>query len=118
MPVGASLLIKLGPYAIIGILVVLLGIDHYRLIACDSQRQAADAANHAFQLDTKTANEAVIKAHSDLLNERSIEHDLQKKILQESHSEKIQIRYQLANPPKGNCDQLMGDMAVKLGSLK
>ena len=115
---GASLLIKLGPYAVIGILAVLLGIDHYRLIACDSQRQAADAANHQFQADTKEANRAIAKAHSDLLAQESFQKALQAKIDKESVTQNVAIKKRLAHPPAGNCDQLMGDLAVKLGGLK
>ena len=115
---GASLLIKLGPYAVIGILAVLLGIDHYRLIACDSQRQAADAANHQFQADTKEANRAALKAHSDLLAQESFQKALQARIDKESTHQTVEIKKRLAHPPVGNCDQLMGDLAVKLGELK
>ena len=115
---GASLLIKLGPYAIIGILVVLLGIDHYRLIACDSQRQAADAANRSFQMDTKEANRAVLKAHSDLVAEQSFQKALQAKIDAQSSVQAKASKIILAHPPKGNCSQLMGDIAVTLGRLK
>ena len=115
---GASLLIKLGPYAVIGILMVLLGIDHYRLIACDSQRQAAQAANHAFQADTKTANAAILKAHSDLVSERSVEALLQKKIDETQAASKVSVRQQLAHPPVGDCNQLMANMAETLGAIK
>ena len=115
---GASLLIKLGPYAVIGILAVLLGIDHYRLIACDSQRQAADAANHAFAAANKQAKKADEKAHKDLLAQESFQKALQGRIDKESTHQTVEIKKRLAHPPVGNCDQLMGDLAVKLGSLK
>ena len=112
---GASLLIKLGPYAVIGILAVLLSIDHYRLISCDSQRQAADAANHQFQADTKEANRATLKAHSDLLAQESFQKVLQAKIDRQSVAQTRRAKVILAHPPVGNCEQLMGDLAVKLG---
>ena len=115
---GASLLIKLGPYAVIGILAVLLGIDHYRLIACDSQRQAADAANHAFAAANKQAKKEAEKAHKDLLAQESFQKALQAKINAQSRIQAQASKVMLAHPPKGNCDQLMGDLAVKLGRLK
>ena len=112
------LIIKAGPYIAIVLLLGLLALDHYRLIACDSQRQAADAANHQFQADTKEANRAIAKAHSDLLAQESFQKALQARIDKESTHQTVEIKKRLAHPPTGNCDQLMGDLAVKLGELK
>jgi len=112
------LIIKAGPYIAIVLLLGLLALDHYRLIACDSQRQAADVANHQFKTDTKEANHALSKAHADLVSQEKFEEDLQKRINAQSSKMAVTIKHQLAHPPSGNCVQLMGDLAETLGKLR
>ena len=109
------LIIKAGPYIAIVLLLGLLALDHYRLIACDSQRQAADAANKSFELDNGLASRAALKEHKALEREIRSEQLLQGVIDQQSRTMDKSIRIQLAHPPTGNCDQLMGDLAEHLG---
>lgn len=112
------LLLKAGPYIAIALLLGLLSIDHYRLLACESQRHAADAANKSFELDNAIAGQKALKEHKALEREIRSERLLQGVIDQQSRTMDKSIRIQLAHPPVGNRDQLMGDLAVKLGSLK
>jgi hypothetical protein len=110
------LLIKFGPWIAIAVLLGLLSIDHYRLLACESQRHAADAANKSFELDNAIAGGKAQKEHKDLEREIRSEQMLQLVINSQSLKMDKSIRIQLAHPPKGNCDELMGDLAKQLGN--
>ncbi|MBW8068259.1 MAG: hypothetical protein GJU73_12580 [Ferrovum sp.] len=112
------LLIKFGPWIAIALLLGLLSIDHYRLLACESQRHAADAANKSFELDNAIAAQKALKEHKDLLYEIRTEQLLQGVINSQSLKMDKSIRIQLSHPPKGDCHQLFDRIADTLGGKK
>lgn len=109
-----DLLKKGGPYVAILALGTLLAIDHYRLVACTAERRAADAANASYKVMVDQENRAVEKENAVLRTKEKAMEVFTERMLKQDAALQDQSHKLLIHPPKGDCKQLMGWLAVSL----